>query len=343
MQKRRLEWAEANGIDDLKSHAACPHETVVLKNNCIFMNTPPPPPPSAGSQFPPLCAIESYKPTGKIGALGLPLALITLIFTPFLVAFIYYKTAHFGLGLFSSMWFIVGAALLLGIVVGLSFFPAIQWGKIRNPTLMATIGLIAGTAAWSGALYLEANDNREERIAMIKPGRFPQPEPEPVMFAPPIETVKSYLSRRAEAGQEVTGRGGRGANINGGMFWALLGIEGLLCALGAAVAAHVVASRRYSEEFGRWMKTKTLFNFPNAAAPELVALANARDWTNFAARARAAKGKDNQNVSSATVYTMPEQEGGVLTIRSVIDPKQPIATVYEKLLTPAELNAISTN
>lgn len=286
----------------------------------------PPPPPSAASQFPPLTALDGYQPNGKIGPLGLPLALLSLILLPFFVAFVYYKTAHFGLGLFSSMWFIVGAALLLGLVVGLGFFPAIQWGKIRHPTLMATVGLLAGLATWSLALYLEADGHRADA---------------PLALSSPVALTQSYLTRRAEAGQEVTGRRGRGANINGGMFWAMLGIEGLLCSLGAAVAAHVLASRRYNEQFGRWMKSKTLFNFPNAAAPELVALAGAGDWANFAARARAAKGKDGENVSSATLYTMPEQEGGVLAIRSVINPKQPIATVYERLLTPAELNAIA--
>lgn len=290
------------------------------------MNTPPP--PASGSPFPVLRAIEGYRPSGKIGPLGLPLALISLGLLPFFAAFIYQKTAHFGLGLFSSMWFTVGAALLLGIVVGLGFYPAIQWGKIRNPTLIAGVALLAGIATFGLALCLEANDHRAE-IA-------------PSALSSPVALTQSYLAGRAETGQQVTGRRGRGANINGGMFWAMLGIEGLLCAIGAAVAANLLAGRRYSEQFGRWMKSKTLFNFPNAAAPELVALANVSDWANFAARARASKGNDSENVSSATVYTMPEQEGGVLQIRSVIDPKQPIATVYEKLLTPAELNTIST-
>ncbi len=310
------------------------------------MAKPPPPPPSAASRFPPLMAQDGYQSSGKIGPLGLPLALISLILLPLPLAFIYYKTAHFGLGLFSSMWFVVGAALLLGLVVGLGFFPAAQWGKVRSPTLMATIGLLAGLATWSGALYLEANGHRAEIEAKAPDFRTitDQATPHPKLAPPalaPFALTQNYLSQRAEAGQEVTGRYGRGANINGGMFWAMLGIEGLLCALGAAVAAHVLASRRYSEQFGRWMKSKTLFNFPNAAAPELVALANAGDWATFAARARAAKGKDGENISSATIHTIPEQEGGVLSIRSVISPKQPIATVYEKLLTPAELNAIA--
>ena len=292
------------------------------------MATPPPPPPSSGAPFPPLAAIEGYQPSGKIGPLALPLALICLLVLPFFAAFIYQKTAHFGLGLFNSMWFLVGAALLLGIVVGLGFFPAVQWGKIRNPTLIAAVALLAGIATFAFALYLEADAHRAE-VA-------------PSALNSPVALTQSYLAGRADVGTTVSGRGGRGANISGTMFWALLGIEGLLCAIGAAVAANVLALRRYSEEFGRWMSSKTIFNFPSAAAPELVALANASDWPNFATRARALKSATSgDNVSSATVHLVLEKPGGVLQIRAVTDPKVPIATVYEKHLTPTELNAIS--
>ncbi len=68
----------------------------------------------------------------------------------------------------------------------------------------------------------------------------------------PIATTRQYLEQRAQSGLEVSGRRGRGANISRGMFWALLGIEGLLCAIAATLVMYFAAGRRYSEERNRW-------------------------------------------------------------------------------------------
>ncbi len=95
-------------------------------------------PSGAGANPPsqPLTALRGYKPSGKVGPMGWPLILVTFLMAPGLTAFLYDKTAHFGMGLFSSLWTVLIGAALLGALTGAAFFPAIHFGKVRKKCVM---------------------------------------------------------------------------------------------------------------------------------------------------------------------------------------------------------------
>jgi uncharacterized membrane protein len=84
------------------------------------------------SQSTSLQALDGYKPSGKMGPLGIPLLLVSLLVAPFLLALLYNRTAHFGGLLSSNAWILVITSGVLGLLVGGALFPAIQFGKVRN-------------------------------------------------------------------------------------------------------------------------------------------------------------------------------------------------------------------
>ncbi|HEX9995953.1 MAG TPA: hypothetical protein VGB45_02330 [Abditibacterium sp.] len=288
----------------------------------------------------PLVAVPGYKPSGAVGPLSAPLVFATSLVVPPLAAFLYDKTAHFGTGLFSSMWTVLIGAALLGALTGAAFFPAIHLGKMRNANLAAFIGLLAGLAAFTMALGIEATEHRDEvsraRTVAAQSGvatTFPAQSR--------LDLTREYLGLRAESGLQVTGRRGRGANINGSMFWALLGIEGLLSAIAATLVMYFSAGRRYSEERNRWFISKTPYNVLPHDVPAIVEAAQNRDFAGVAQIATASKDPNFKEFKPPiTIHYVPEKAGGILEIRAIADPKKPVATVYESELSNEELKTV---
>lgn len=306
------------------------------------MNPSPANVPSGEGANPPsqaLTALRGYKPSGKVGPMGWPLILVTFLMAPGLAAFLYDKTAHFGMGLFSSMWTVLIGAALLGALIGAAFFPAIHFGKVRNANLAALVGCLAGLIAFSMALSQEASAHRAAVVSASAPQTTS--DATQVQAESPITATRQYLEQRAQSGLEVTGRRGRGANINGKMFWALLGIEALLCAIAATLVMYFAVGRRYSEERNCWFISKTPYNVLPHDVPAIVQAANARDWSRVAQIAAASKDPNFKEFKPPlVVHYVPEKPGGILEIRAIADPKQPVATVFESELSNAELQTV---
>lgn len=303
----------------------------------------PPPVPGAAqtAPVPPLDVLPGYKPSGGIGPLSWPLIFVTCLLAPGLTAWIYDKTLHFGTGIFSSMWAVLIGAGLLGALTGTAFFPAIHFGKIRSVNLAATLAGLAGLLAFSIALGQEASAHRGEithaRAQAVRvPGQTTAPK-----NTSRLDLTRQYLDLRAQSGLEVSGRRGRGASINGGMFWALLGIEGLLSCIAAALVAYFAAGRRFSEERNRWFISKTPYNVLPRDVPAIVQAASARDWAGVAQIANTSKDPNFKEFKPPLIiHYVPEKSGGILEIRAIADPKKPVATVFESELSNAELQIV---
>ncbi|RYG69523.1 hypothetical protein EON80_09630, partial [bacterium] len=93
--------------------------------------------------------LPKYRPSGRIGALGIPLLLFTLLLVPLWAAFLYDKLWHFRNMAFFS-------AIALGVLVGFATYPAIHFGKVRNRAVAGILGAIIGFATFTGAMGLEA-------------------------------------------------------------------------------------------------------------------------------------------------------------------------------------------
>ena len=294
----------------------------------------------ANSEAPPLVGLPGYQPSGLVGPLSVPLFFVTALVAPRLVAFLYDKTAHFGTGIFSSMWMVLLGAALLGAAVGGTFFPAIHFGKARNNNLAAIVGCLAGLTTFALALGIEAEHHRSEVMRYRAKTALTQGSLASSGLSR-VELTRQYLELRAQEGLEVTGRRGRGSNINGGMFWGLLGIEALLAAIAATLVPYYIAGRRFSEERNRWFLFKTVDSVLPQDAPALVQAAQERDWERFVQIAKASKDpKFKEYKPAITVYYVPEKAGGILLIRAIADPKKPVATVYESELSNEELKII---
>jgi hypothetical protein len=278
-----------------------------------------------------LQALEGYKPSGKTGPLGIPLLVATLLIVPPLLAWIYNATSHFGGLLFSNAWILIATSGLLGLLVGGAFFPAIQWGKIRNPALATVIVLLAALLTFGFSLGHEAWTHRDEvRAALQSRNASTQ--------LSPVENAKAYWNLKAEGGQLVTGRRGRGANIDGGMFWTLLGLQALIAAVLAAVVGALLAGRRFSEANDRWFASKTLYNILPHHLPEIIAAGNAGDWPRFKALCEASKDPNFKEFKPAvTLYYLSGKPDGIVEIRATVDPKKPITAVFERKLSKDEI------
>ena len=207
---------------------------------------------------------------------------------------------------------------------------------MRNANLAAFIGLLAGLAAFSIALAVEADSHRAE-IAQARAAGLIGTE----AATSRLGLTQNYLQTRAQTGLEVTGRRGRGANISGTMFWALLGIEALLSAIAAILVMYLLAGRRYSEERNRWFISKTPYNVLPHDVPALVEAAQNRDFASVAQIAAASKDPNFKEFKPpVTIHYVPEKAGGILEIRAIADPKKPVATVYESELSNAELQTV---
>jgi hypothetical protein len=154
----------------------------------------------------------------------------------------------------------------------------------------------------------------------------------------PLETTKAYWNLRAEGGQLVTGRRGRGASIDGGMFWTLLGLQGLIAAILATVVGALLAGRRFSEANDRWFASKKLYDVLPHHLPEIIAAGNAGDWARFKAVAETSKDPNFKEYKPAvTLYYLPGKPDGIMEIRATVDPKKPITAVFERKVSKEEI------
>ncbi len=301
--------------------------------------------PLQPNSFPPLNLVPASKPSGKIGPLAWPLLLLSLLAMPPILAVLYVKSAHFGVSFFGSIYLVVGAALLLGALIGGALFPAIYFGKVRNIALAATVGLLAGTFGYLLALGLEAHEHRVEVAEQtITISAFPGPTEEMFRAAAdrmgPLEITRLYWKIQADKGLSVSRRGTK-ATVNGGMFVALELIEWLLCAIAAGVVANLLAARRFSEHANRWYRSKTLHSVLPDAVPLLIQAADARDWPRFSEIARASRNPEFKEFKPpVAVHYLGDKPGGLLEIRAVYNPKLPLGTVYEAQISDDELRQL---
>lgn len=306
-------------------------------------------PPEAAAPAAPtsVSAPTEYKPSGKIGPLGWPLLAVTFLLAPVVLGYLYDVSAHFGLGLLSSMWMILIAAAVLGGLVGAAFFPAIQLGKVRNAPLVLGLAFVAGLGAFGVSMLAESNKYRGEMIEIFAPIMAKEEKISASQAQAQLserlslfKTAQIYWGARVEDGLTVSRRGS-GTQINGTMFVALKAIEALLCSIGAVIVANLLVSRRFCEEFNRWYVSKNLFNVLPDAVPALVAAGNAGQWEQFRQIAAASKDPNYKEFKpSITLFSVPDKEGGIVQIRGFVSANQNVGTVFEREVSGEELRRL---
>ncbi|PQV65100.1 hypothetical protein B1R32_102107 [Abditibacterium utsteinense] len=282
-------------------------------------------------------AVPAYKPSGKVGALALPLALLSLLILPALGALLYDKLWHFG-------GFLIFSQLALGALVGALLYPAVHWGKIRNTVLAGILGGLVGAATFFGAKAFEAWQFRPEYIegesAYIAQRYHLSPQKARAAaegFYTPANTLKFYWLGRAQVGMSISSTRTRSTSqISGTMFWVVEGVELLLVTLLATVVALSLTQRRFNEEFNRWFISKGLgTTHPLHLAPLLQSL-QAGDYAG-AAQYKIAASKDNAQGPQISAAYIPEKAGAVLTVKA--KSNKGMQTVFERDLSNDEMRA----
>ncbi len=87
--------------------------------------------------------------------------------------------------------------------------------------------------------------------------------------------------------------------------------------------------------------SKTPYNVLPHDVPALVQAAQSRDWARVAQIAAASKDPNFKEFKPpVAVHYVPEKPGGILEIRAIADPRQPVATVFESELSDVELRVV---
>jgi hypothetical protein len=281
--------------------------------------------------------VAGYRPSGRVGVLAFPLALLALVVVPTLSAWLYLSLWHFGHMLLLSQ-------ILLGVAAGVMLFPVVHVGKMRSPVMAGTLGVLIGLATFLGAMGWEAWQFRPQYIAgestylANKYHLSPQKARAATeKFYTPTNTIKFYWMDRASAGLTVTSSHGGGASHMGGaLFWVVEGCELLLVTVVAALIAVQFSQRRFSEEFNRWFVTK---NFGVVHPLHLEPLLDTLRVGNYAHASRFSyyHRKDYPHGPQVSASYLPQKAGAVLTVSAKTDTKKGLQTVFERELTNEEM------
>lgn len=283
--------------------------------------------------------LPKVRPSGRLGPLGAPLLLLTLLVLPLLAAFLYNTLWQFGN-------LLVFSAIGLGVLVGFAMYPAIHFGKVRNRAVAGVLGAIIGFATYGSAMGLEAWGYRSQFVAddinyLTKAQGVAPAKAKSMVEAhyTPLNMATTYWQERATAGVTLTSSRTRSSSqVTGTTFWVLQGLELVLVTIIGMGMAIFFAGRRYSEEFNRWYNTKLLGSVHAANFEELMAAAHNSDW----ARARQCIGSEkssSQVGAQLDVAYLPEKPGGLLTISAKVHKNKGLEPIFERELSNEEMKA----
>ena len=261
----------------------------------------------------------SYKPSGRIGDLGLPLLMLWPLIAGVVIGYGYW--------LFSQQWNpLFFSQILLGLALGLAMLPAIRLGKCRNTRAAIASAIATSLIAfllWHG---LQARQLRTDYVGYITSlgvkSKIPevQARAKAEQFLTPDRTARLYLKERTVNGvtlREDSGStlsnsaSGSGTHIVGLWYWVLEAFELVIVALMASVVAQNIASNRFSEERDNWYRKKVLCAVQPTKTRALLRLMQAGQWREAGALARSST---TQNGYTVTIYDCAPASNGIVTV-----------------------------
>lgn len=267
----------------------------------------------------------SYKPSGRIGDLGLPLLLLWPFAVGAGIGYVYWLISQQTNPLFFSQMF-------LGIALGLAMFPAIRLGKCRSTRAAVASACVAAFVALLLWHALQARQMRTDYIDYVTKlfvqARLPaaQARAKAEKALTPQVTARLYLKERTKYGVTLREQSSTSSSygstytsatrVVGVWFWVLCAFELLLTALLASVAAQIMASLRFNEERDAWYRKRTLATVQPSRAYELLQFMKAGQWREAGALARSAKAGEGYLV---TIYDCAPASNGVVTVTQSVN------------------------
>jgi len=212
---------------------------------------------------------ETYKPSGKFGALAIPVALIGLALA---IASAYvYQLGLYWIPLiyisFLLTWF-------YGIGLGMAGAMVVKAGKVRNVVLAALIGLAFTVAAVGGKFYFQHRQMVSESMAALEAG----PEVEALthdqiqQFVDQELTFTKHIEYRVEQGWEI-GKPGRngGLPLKGPFVYLIWALELGIIAWSAISMPAAAAREPYSEKLDQWASEEEVVMTLPVTSGEMVA------------------------------------------------------------------------
>jgi hypothetical protein len=193
--------------------------------------------------------MREYRASGKFSLVGcVPLLLITLIAMIIVAAILVGVQEALGFGI------PIIVPIIAGAIVGAALSWGIGLGKMRNPLLGLLIGLLAGALLYGfyhvgTYIYLLCSDNGP----CLEADDFSTER----RINRQIDNFREMMDLRAEAGIQITGRGGSsGIPITGNLMWIYWGVEAVIAAFVGAASGYGAATKPFNERTGKWFDTK---------------------------------------------------------------------------------------
>ncbi|MEP3479869.1 MAG: hypothetical protein ABJZ55_11525 [Fuerstiella sp.] len=176
--------------------------------------------------------VETYRHSGRIGPLGIPLMVIGGLVSAIILGAIYaYGLAWIPL-IYAALALTAGLGAGIGFVVGTCG----KLGNVRNPLIIGIFGLLAGLVGLATAWCFDAT------------AKFPEDIQGPILDA---QTLERYVKSCYENG--TWGLGNAGAAVSGvflGCVWAAEALT--ILGLSFVVARMVTASTPFCEQCMKW-------------------------------------------------------------------------------------------
>jgi hypothetical protein len=199
--------------------------------------------------------MREYKPSNKIGILGLPMLFIAALLSGIAIG---------GLAFFISFQFnlflICIFPLIMGFLGGAFMIAAVKVGKVRSPLIAAIFGLLAGIAivgVFRGAEYYFTVIHEDALRIAGRQNREATDE-EVLLQSIPIglervdgEEFIEFNKLLAEFGTSISYRSTE-IELNETMTWALWGIEALAIVIICIFMPFGTASEPFNENANRW-------------------------------------------------------------------------------------------
>ena len=257
---------------------------------------------------------SSYRPSGRIGTAGFPLLLVWPILVGALGGYVFW---------ISNWHTLLVSQIVLGFALGFTMFPAIYFGKVRNPRAAATSAVFAALVALLCWHAMAAKELRDEYIGyftkLAVQAKVPPSQARARIsgMLTPYRTARLYAQDRTAYGVTLTSDsdsrsgGSGGTRIVGAWYWLLAFFEFAMTALMAAILAMAWATKRFSEERDRWYRRKLMANVNSAQAMSVLEMLQSGQWSQAGNLARSAKSKEG---FALTIYDCPPQSDGVVTM-----------------------------
>ncbi len=197
---------------------------------------------------------DVYQPSGRVGALAIPLVLAGLAVACGL-AFVYQWLLHWIPFIYINFFITVG----MGIGVAIIASSVIRWGRVRNTLIGSLIGIVIATGGLVGAFWFQyQRDLNEATTAAMSDMQLPESK---------WAETKSQIAQQFTWGQHIQmragdgwalGRGGKGLPIKGIFVYLIWLIEAVIVTFITYSATSDAATAPYSEQSDKWADEATV-------------------------------------------------------------------------------------